>query len=167
MAKYNIVEKKEKEASYRSMVSEQVMRELQEGILEVIINQKKFKDKNYSAKRLAEDLGTNTRYISAVVNVKFGMNYTSFVNSFRIKEALAMLTESRYYDMKMQDISDYVGFSNRQSFYASFFKTVKMTPREYRKRYLDAHPDVAEKIEAQKTKKRRARKNRKKRTNSQ
>jgi hypothetical protein len=29
MAKYNIVEKKEKEASYRSMVSEQVMRELQ------------------------------------------------------------------------------------------------------------------------------------------
>ena len=162
MAKYNIVEKKEKEASYRTMVSSQVMNDLQEGILEVIFNQKKYKDKDYSAKRLADDLRTNTRYISAVVNVKFGMNYTSFVNSFRIKEALAMLEDGKYYDMKMQEISDCVGFSNRQSFYASFYKTVGMTPREYRQQYLDEHPEVVEKIEKLKAKRRKMRKVRQK-----
>ena len=80
MAKYNITEKKEKDAAYRNLVSPQLMDELKEKILEIILLQKKYKDKNYSAKDLAVDLGTNTRYISAVVNVRFHMNYTSFVN---------------------------------------------------------------------------------------
>ncbi|MFQ9995913.1 MAG: AraC family transcriptional regulator, partial [Hoylesella buccalis] len=60
MAKYNIVKKKDKDAAYRSLVSPELMDELQEKILDVILIQKKYKDKNYSAKKLAEDLGTNT-----------------------------------------------------------------------------------------------------------
>ena len=85
MAKYNITEKKEKEAAYRSLVNPRLMDEMKEKILNIIVMQKKYKDKDYSAKKLAEDLGTNTRYISAVVNVRFHMNYTSFVNKFRIE----------------------------------------------------------------------------------
>lgn len=77
MTKYNITEKKEKAAAYRSLVSPKLMDELKEKILDIILIQKKYKDKDYSARRLAEDLGTNTRYISAVVNVRFHMNYTS------------------------------------------------------------------------------------------
>ena len=75
MAKYNITERKEKEAAYRSLVSPKLMDEMKEKILNIIVMQKKYKDKDYSAKKLAEDLGTNTRYISAVVNVRFHMNY--------------------------------------------------------------------------------------------
>ena len=47
------------------------------------------------------------------------MNYTSFVNKFRIEEAMALLVDKRYQELNMEDISDMVGFSNRQSFYAS------------------------------------------------
>lgn len=122
MTKYNITEKKEKEAAYRSLVSPKLMDELEEKINNIIIIQKKYKDKEYSAKQLAEDLGTNTRYISAVVNVRFHMNYTSYVNQYRIQEAMSLLVDRRYQDLNMEDISDMVGFSNRQSFYASFFK---------------------------------------------
>lgn len=111
------------------------MDELKQKILEVILIQKKYKDKNYSAKNLAEDLGTNTRYISAVVNVRFHMNYTSFVNKYRIEEAMGILTDRRYTHMKMEDISQMVGFANRQSFYAAFFKINGCTPREYKLRY--------------------------------
>ena len=96
MAKYNLIEKKEKVAAYRSLVSPQLMDELKEKILNIILIQQRYKDKNYSAKQLAEDLGTNTRYISAVVNVRFHMNYTSFVNKFRIEEAKALLVDKRY-----------------------------------------------------------------------
>ncbi len=132
MAKYNITEKKEKEAVYRSLVSPALMDELKEKILNVIVMQKKYKDKNFSAKRLAEELGTNTRYISAVVNVKFHMNYTSFVNKYRIEEAMSILVDKRYQDLRVEEVSDMVGFSNRQSFYASFFRLTGITPREYR-----------------------------------
>ncbi len=132
MAKYNITEKKKKEAHYRTLVSPKLMDEMKERILNVIVMQKKYKDKDYSAKKLAEDLGTNTRYISAVVNVRFHMNYTSFVNKFRIEEAMAILVDRRYQSLRMEEVSDMVGFANRQSFYASFYKLMHMTPREYR-----------------------------------
>lgn len=135
MTKYNITEAREREAAYRSLINPKLMDELKQKILEVILIQKKYKDKNYSAKNLAEDLGTNTRYISAVVNVRFHMNYTSFVNKYRIEEAMGILTDRRYTNMKMEDISQMVGFANRQSFYAAFFKINGCTPREYKLRY--------------------------------
>ena len=144
MAKYNITEKKEKEAAYRSLVSPRLMDELKEKILDIILIQKKYKDKDYSAKKLAEDLGTNTRYISAVVNVRFHVNYTSFVNKFRIDEAMTLLVDKRYQDLNMEEISSMVGFSNRQSFYASFYKINGLTPREYKIRHLAQHPSLKE-----------------------
>ena len=143
MAKYNITEKKEKEAVYRSLVSPRLMDEMKEKILNIIVMQKKYKDKNYSAKRLAEDLGTNTRYVSAVVNVRFHMNYASFINKYRIEEAMSILVDKRYQNLRMEEVSDMVGFANRQSFYASFYKLMNMTPRDYRMQHLQQHPSQA------------------------
>ena len=154
MAKYNITEKKEKEAAYRSLVSPKLMDDLKEKILDIILIQQKYKDKDYSAKKLAEDLGTNTRYISAVVNVRFHMNYTSFVNKYRIDEAMTLLVDKRYQDLNMEDVSSMVGFSNRQSFYASFYKINGVTPREYKIRHFAQHPAQKEtKREAKRTRK--------------
>ena len=140
MTKYNITAKKEKEAHYRSLVNPKLMDEMKEKINRIIVMEKKYLDKDYSAKKLAEDLGTNTRYISAVVNVRFHMNYTSFINKFRIEEALAILVDRRYQKLRMEEVSDMVGFSNRQSFYASFYKMMKMTPRQFRLQHLALHP---------------------------
>ena len=136
MTKYNITEKKEKEAVYRTLISPKLMDEMKDKILNIIVMQKKYKDKDYSAKKLAEDLGTNTRYVSAVVNVKFHMNYASFINKYRIEEAMSILVDKRYLDLRMEEVSDMVGFSNRQSFYASFYKIMKMTPRDYRLQHV-------------------------------
>ena len=136
MGKYNITGKKEKAATYRGLVSPKLMEELKDQILNIILFQQRYRDKNYSAQQLAEDLETNTRYISAVVNVKFNMNYTSFVNKFRIEEAMAILASKKYKDLNMEDISTMVGFANRQSFYASFYRINGMTPREYKLKAL-------------------------------
>ena len=145
MGKYNITEKKEKDAAYRTLVNPKLMDELERKINDIIIIQKKYRDKDYSAKQPAEDLNTNTRYISAVVNVRFHMNYTSYVNKFRIQEAMSMLLDKRYQDLNMEEISDMVGFSNRQSFYASFYKINGITPREYKLKRLQALPQKEDK----------------------
>ncbi len=139
MVKYNITKRKEREAAYRTLVSPALMDELKDKILELIVMQKKYKDKEYSAKKLAADLGTNTRYVSAVVNVKFHMNYTSFVNKYRIEEAMSILVDKRYQELRIEEVSDMVGFANRQSFYASFFKFTGTTPKEYKAQ----HPALA------------------------
>ena len=150
MAKYNINEKKEKVAAYRSLVSPKMMDEMQEKIMNIIVMQKKYRDKDYSAKKLAEELGTNTRYISAIVNVRFHMNYTSFVNKYRIEEAMTILVDKRYQKYRMEEVSDMVGFSNRQSFYASFYKIMGITPREYRMNHLAQHTSMKKTAKRQK-----------------
>ena len=140
MAKYNITEKKEKEALYRTLVSPKVMDDLKEKILNIILIQKKYKDKDYSAAKLAEELGTNSRYISAVVNVRFHMNYKSYVNKCRIDEAMSILVDKRYQDLRMEDVGMMVGFSNRQSFYAAFYRFQHITPSDYRRQHFEQHP---------------------------
>ena len=148
MAKYNITEKKEHEAKYRSLVNPEMMDTLKEKILRIIVILEKYKDKEYSAKQLAMDLGTNTRYVSAVINVKFHTNYSCFVNKYRIDEAMSLMVDRRYQKLTMEQISDMVGFSNRQSFYASFYRIMNMSPREYRVKFLEQHP--SQKVENQK-----------------
>ena len=138
MGKYNITEKKERDAAYRTLVSPALMDDLKERILDIVVMQKKYKDKNYSARKLAEDLGTNTRYVSAVVNVRFGMNYTSFINKYRIQEALNILRTKQPVRLRMEDVSDMVGFANRQSFYASFYKFTGITPKVYKQQHSTA-----------------------------
>ena len=59
MAKYQIRELKVMEAGYRSLVSPRMMDQMQEQIMNIIVFQKKYRDKDYSAKKLAEEIGTN------------------------------------------------------------------------------------------------------------
>ena len=136
MAKYNIVEKKGVNAAYRSLVPSHTKDVLQEGILRIIVMEKKYLDPDYSAKKLAEDLGTNTRYVSAVVNTRFHCNYTEFVNKYRIDEAMTILSDYHYEKVNMEEIASMVGFSNRQSFYSAFFRFKGMTPREYKMSHM-------------------------------
>ena len=133
---YKIREKVEKEASYRGLIRAELADELYDGILTIVVAQKKYRDPDYSAKQLAEDLNTNPRYLSAVINSRFGMNYSSLVNEFRVRDAVHMLTDKRYLDLTMEEIGKMTGFANRQSFYAAFFKEKGEAPHQYKKRHL-------------------------------
>lgn len=134
---YNLREKKDKKAAYRSLIRAELADELYDKILNIIVVQKKYRDPEYSAKDLAKELKTNTRYLSAVVNSRFGMNYSCLLNDYRIKDALHMLVDKRYADKNVEEISSMVGFANRQSFYAAFYKIVGETPNGYRKKHTE------------------------------
>ena len=133
MAKYNITEKKMKAPLYRTLMNTEVVEELYQQIMAKFIVEKKYRDPNYSAQQLAADLGTNTRYISAVINLRYQDNYSQMVNEFRVKDAMYMLKDKHMQKMTMEDIAIEVGFSNRQSFYAAFFRRTGVIPKEYRK----------------------------------
>lgn len=132
---YNIRDRKPKEAAYRSLIRAELADELYDKILNIIVVQKKYKDPDYSAKELAKELNTNTRYLSAVINSRFGMNYSCLLNEYRVKDAAHFLTDRRYEDKNVEEISAMVGFANRQSFYAAFYKNMGETPNSYRKRH--------------------------------
>lgn len=56
---YNIKEKKEKNAAYRSLIRAELADELYDKILNIIVIEKRYRNKDISAKGLAEELNTN------------------------------------------------------------------------------------------------------------
>ena len=108
---------------------------LYDKIYELVVTQKKYKQPNFSANDLAKLLKTNTRYLSAVVNSKFKMNFSCLLNEYRIRDAKHMLADKRYAGKNIEEISAMSGFANRQSFYAAFYRIVGITPNEYRKNH--------------------------------
>lgn len=66
---YNLREKKDKKAAYRSLIRAELADELYDKILNIIVVQKKYKDPNYSAKDLARELKTNTRYLLSLIHI--------------------------------------------------------------------------------------------------
>lgn len=133
---YNIREKQEKNAAYRSLIRAELADELYEKILNIIIIEKRYRNKDFSAKELAKELETNTRYISAVINSRFNTNFSCLINEYRIKEAQHKLTDKRFQEMTIEEIGSLVGFANRQSFYASFYRVMGETPNNYRRRHM-------------------------------
>lgn len=130
--KYNLTEKKQKNPLYRTLVKPELVEDLYQKIMAKFVVEKKYKDPEYSAQKLAKELDTNSRYISAVINLRFQDNYSQMVNEFRVKEAMYMLKDKHCRHMSMEEIASQVGFSNRQSFYAAFYKRTGCTPREFR-----------------------------------
>ena len=111
MAKYNYHEKKEKAATYRTQVRPELIDEIYEQILRKMIVEKKYKDPTYTAKKLAEEIHTNTRYISATVSLRFQMNYAELVCGYRIRDAISMLTDKRNRDLTMAEVAHACGFA--------------------------------------------------------
>lgn len=132
MAKYNITERKKKEASYIGALSTSLVEEIYEKILLKFVVEKKYRDPEYTAAKLAEEIGCNARYISAVVHLRYRDNFSQLINDFRIKEAMYMITDRHFADLKMEDVAKATGFANRQCFYSAFFRKNGMTPLEYR-----------------------------------
>ena len=135
---YNLREKKIKDAAYRNMIRADLADELYQKIVDLVIVKKKYKDPNFSSKDLAKLLKTNTRYLSAVVNSRFGMNYSCLLNEYRVKDALRIMADKKNADKNIEEISAMVGFANRLSFYAAFYRIVGETPNGYRKKILSA-----------------------------
>ena len=78
MPKYNIIERKEKvkTLSYRNSVTPEFVEDIARKIISKLMIEQKYRDPNYSAKRLADEIGVNSRYISAVINMRFQQNYS-------------------------------------------------------------------------------------------
>ena len=146
MAKYNITEKKKKEASYIGALSTSLVEEIYEKILLKFVVEKKYRDPEYTAAKMAEEIGCNARYISAVVHLRYRDNFSQLINDFRIKEAMYMITDKHFADLKMEDVARATGFANRQCFYSAFYRKNGMTPLEYRA--LNATPKKGRKENA-------------------
>ena len=85
--------------------------------------------KKITLKELAANFGYNYSYLSAYFSKYFGMNFSAYVNSYRIQLAKAYLTST---DKNITEISNICGFETIRNFNRSFKKECGLSPKEYR-----------------------------------
>ncbi len=97
--------------------------------LEKFEKSQKFIKKDVSLTSLANDLGTNTRYLSEVIKQYKGKNYSHYINSLRVDYIIQKLYENPIYrEYKISYLAEACGFSSREVFAVIFKKETGVTP---------------------------------------
>lgn len=103
-------------------------------IEEIIIKQKKYKDPDYSAQKLADDLGISPFQLARLLKKEFGMTYSDIVLRLRVNEAKKHLLNPQKSNLQVEDIGLMVGFKNKVSFFQAFRKYEGGTPGKFRRK---------------------------------
>ena len=90
-----------------------------------------FRRKDARLSDVAARLGTNTTYISAMVNGTTGTNFPSFLNGYRIRYAQQIMRE--HPDMPLHMVAEESGFPNETTFLRNFKAQTGLTPSEWKR----------------------------------
>lgn len=91
-----------------------------------------FCDPGFSLDRLADLTGSNSKYVSQVINGTFHKNFSNYVNEYRIHLACLRIADSKTYGTyTMRAIAESVGFNSYPTFVSVFRKVTGLTPSVY------------------------------------
>mgnify|MGYP000756005643 FL=1 len=107
--------------------------------LETLLREEKvFTDNLLTKEKVAEMLGTNRTYLSQIINEQTKQTFTQFVNGFRTKEAVRLLSDPDN-QTPLKAISAELGFNSMTTFYSQFQAATGMTPAQYRNKVQELH----------------------------
>ena len=106
---------------------------LEERLAILMTADKIFVQKNLSLAILSSMLHTNINYLSQVINNRLNTNFNDYINSYRIKEACALLQQNDSEKHTVEYVGDQVGFSSRSTFYFCFKKFTGVSPALFQK----------------------------------
>lgn len=101
-------------------------------VYEVVIKEKVFKDLDLTLDSLAKSMDINRNYLSKAINRTTGKNFNTYINEYRVKEAIKLLSSEKSDIISIDAIAIEVGFNNRTSFYQSFKKITGLSPSDFR-----------------------------------
>ena len=98
---------------------------------ELMREQAIYKDNQLTKDKAAELLDTNRTYLSQAINEQTGLNFTQYINQYRVNEAVRLLSDPSN-TTTLKAIAAEVGFSSMSTFYKLFQNSVGMPPKQYR-----------------------------------
>ena len=112
-------------------ISDRVLKELLDRLHEKIEKEKVYLQMDLSIHKLAQQMNTNTSYLSKIINDYYQQNFNSFVNKYRIRAAQEMLHQHKYRHYTIEAIAHECGFRSKSSFNEAFKKVSGLTPGFY------------------------------------
>ena len=114
-----------------SNLSTDQKREMKNGIVN-LIHTGIYINPELSLEMIAEELQTNTTYLSQVINEEFQQNFYQLINLHRVNQAKRLLDSPESRKFTIESIANKCGFKSKSSFNSSFKKNTGKTPSEYR-----------------------------------
>lgn len=144
-------ENKAKEAKMESTVANEMTKskpvisiDTKEVLLEKLLilfqNEELYVDKNLNIDCICRRLNSNQKYISHIINEEFGQNFNQFINSYRVKKAMELLSEPTC-KYTIEAISEMAGFNSKSTFNAAFKKQTGITPSYFRDYVLNGESE--------------------------
>ncbi|MGS2741658.1 helix-turn-helix domain-containing protein [Sinomicrobium sp. M5D2P17] len=123
-----------KQEKQDSGVPEEIFKNIQDG-LEKFERKHQFTNPDISLKSLADDLNTNSTYLSRVINTTKDMNFSQYLHHIRIKHIVERLKkEEKLRQYAVEAIAQEAGYKTAQSFTKAFYKETGIYPSYFLRR---------------------------------
>ena len=123
-------------AQRRMILSQEEVMAKQQYIVELMRQHNYYYDENLTLKKLSDQLKIPLNELSYIINTGHKMNFSDFINEFRIKAFKERLKEPENTKYNFIGLAYEVGFNSKASFYRAFKKSTNQTPGEYYKTTL-------------------------------
>ena len=93
-------------------------------------------DADTSLDQVVRMLGANRAYLSQAVNRCTGDSFTAYINEYRVKEAVRLMSDAAQMYLTIEGIAHNCGFNARITFHRVFKKTTGFSPATFRNKAL-------------------------------
>jgi AraC-like DNA-binding protein len=127
----NAKEEENEEENKEITISDEKVNEIFSAIENFMKEKEPFKDPSFNSKFLASELKTNITYIAKILSIKKGMNFKTYINTFRIEMIKVRLNNKEHEKYNLRHIYNDAGFSYQSTFNRVFKEIEGITPSEY------------------------------------
>jgi len=103
-------------------------------LLDCMEKNKPYLNNNLSINDLSVLTGIPRHHITQVLNEKYGKNFFTFINEYRVKEVISRLSDPKYSSYTLLAIAYDSGFNSKATFNSFFKNYTGLTPSEYREK---------------------------------
>lgn len=101
-----------------------------------MVEEKPYLEATLTINDLSNKLNIPVRDLSLLINHNLNQHFFDFVNSYRIKKAMEILTDPNKKELTVLEVLYEVGFNSKSSFNTAFKNYTGLTPTEYRQKLL-------------------------------
>lgn len=118
------------EITEATVESEDNLKKIFDRVLYALEKEKIYTNPTLSLSETAEHVKSNDKYVSAAIAENANMNYSNFINFYRINEAKRLIYEEAHFNLN--EVMYACGFNSRTTFYNSFKKHTGLSPKQFK-----------------------------------
>lgn len=123
-----------------SALSEAQKEKIMSDIQRVMAQPEHFCRSGFSLAELSDLCGSNTRYISQVLNEKMDKTFSQYLNEVRIDEVRRRIVDFEHYGhLTIEALASDIGFKSRSTFSKTFKRMTGLTPSEFQNIARERH----------------------------